>query len=103
MLMAPLTAWGCPGHEIPDTEAIKDEALGSSGLHIYYYDTDGDGQADRALVYGQAARGDPADSPLFFFEGLDPVTGVAEEVWIDRNDNGWCSDIVLYYKRHVRL
>ena len=84
-------------------EPIRVEVLGSSGLTGVFYDLDGNGQADRALVFPpDLSRANGLTYwPLIYFEGLNEE-GHAEEVWIDRGGDGECIDIYLYWKRTVR-
>ena len=103
ILVYPFQMEECPGHEVPEEGAIREEAVGSTGLHLFFFDSDGDGQEDRALLYRRDSAGQLEMWPWLYFEGVDAKTGLAEEVWIDRGEGGHCQDIVLYYKRHVRL
>ena len=74
--------------------------LEETGMYGFWYDTDQDGSADRALIFQMGNDGKYIPWPLFYFESVD-IFGRAEEVWIDRGGRGECTDIRLYYKRTV--
>ena len=103
-LLMPISAMPCDRHPVPERDAglIMVAPLETTGMYGFWYDTDQDGIADRALIFQMDLDGTYIAWPLFYFEGVD-VFGLAEEVWHDKVGNGECMNIRLYYKRTVNL
>ena len=100
-LSLPLGAEACSRHPHAwHDHVLSVDALGDTGMMIVTQDVNGDGVADRALVFQLQSNGDFFEWPLFYFEGLDE-TGRAEEVWHDQGVDGLCWQIELYYKRSM--
>lgn len=99
-LAIPSLAWPCNTRPLETIDPTREEQYGTTGLTILFYDRDGDGSDDRALLFQADPDGMITTWPLLYFEDLAP-DGRAEEVWIDRFGDGFCQDIVLYWKRTV--
>ena len=102
-LLLPISnTYPCEFHPVPafDKGLVKVEAFGTSGLPGFYYDLDGDGIPDRALLFQSGADGHFIQWPLFYFEDLS-LDGLADEVWADTGGDGKCTSIRLYWKRNL--
>lgn len=101
-LLMPVSALPCDLHPVPerDTGLVKVEPLETTGLFGFWYDSDMDGIADRALIFQMASDGTYIAWPLFYMEKVD-LYGRAQEVWIDTGGEGNCSQIRLYWIRQM--
>jgi hypothetical protein len=66
-----------------------------NGLVMEAYDTDKDGKADVLTLSHDEIGSDHRPFPLFYMIDLDQDEQ-PDAVYVDREGNGFCSDIVLY-------